>query len=62
MKQALHVLNIVTNGQGLTAVTDPVCRWVAEQRIATGLLTIAIAIGAVVPLSLTKSSQNQPQR
>jgi secondary thiamine-phosphate synthase enzyme len=40
MEQALHVLNIVTNGQGLTAVTEPVCRWVAEQRIATGLLTI----------------------
>lgn len=40
MKQALHVLNIVTNGQGLTAVTEPVCHWVAEQRIATGLLTI----------------------
>ena len=40
MKQALHVLNIVTNGQGLVAVTEPVCRWVAEQRIATGLLTI----------------------
>jgi secondary thiamine-phosphate synthase enzyme len=40
MKQALHVLNIVTNGQGLTAVTEPVCQWVAEQRIATGLLTI----------------------
>ena len=40
MKQALHALNIVTNGQGLTAVTEPVCRWVAEQRIATGLLTI----------------------
>ena len=39
MKQALHVLNIVTNGQGLTAVTEPVSRWVAEQRIATGLLT-----------------------
>ena len=40
MKQALHVLNIVTNGQALVAVTEPVCRWVAEQRIATGLLTI----------------------
>jgi secondary thiamine-phosphate synthase enzyme len=40
MKQALHVLNIVTNGQGLVAVTEPVCRWVAGQRIATGLLTI----------------------
>jgi secondary thiamine-phosphate synthase enzyme len=34
------VLNIVTNGQGLVPVTEPVCRWVAEQRIATGLLTI----------------------
>jgi secondary thiamine-phosphate synthase enzyme len=40
MKQALHMLNIVTNGQGMVVVTEPVCRWVAEQRIATGLLTI----------------------
>jgi secondary thiamine-phosphate synthase enzyme len=40
MKQAQHVLDIVTNGQGLVPVTEPVCRWVAEQRIATGLLTI----------------------
>ena len=40
MKQALHTLNIVTNGQGMVVVTEPVCRWVAEQRIATGLLTI----------------------
>jgi secondary thiamine-phosphate synthase enzyme len=40
MKQALHRLTIVTNGSGLVAVTDSVCRWVAEQQIATGLLTI----------------------
>jgi secondary thiamine-phosphate synthase enzyme len=40
MRQALHVLNVVTNGQALTAVTEPICRWVAEQWIKTGLLTI----------------------
>jgi secondary thiamine-phosphate synthase enzyme len=40
MRQTQQVLNIVTNGQGLVPVTEPVCRWVAEQRIATGLLTI----------------------
>jgi secondary thiamine-phosphate synthase enzyme len=38
--QALHRLTIATNGQGLVDVTGPVCRWVAVQAIATGLLTI----------------------
>jgi len=40
MKQALHRLTITTNGQGLVAITEPVCRWVAAQEIGTGLLTI----------------------
>lgn len=40
MRQALHRLTIATNGQGLIDVTEPVCRWVAAQGIATGLLTI----------------------
>jgi secondary thiamine-phosphate synthase enzyme len=40
MRQALHRLTIATNGQGLVDVTEPVCRWVAAQEIATGLLTI----------------------
>jgi hypothetical protein len=30
--------------------------------VATGLLTMAIAIGVVVPLSLTKASQDPPRR
>jgi len=40
MKQALHRLEIATNGQGLVDVTTPIIRWVAEQSIATGLLTV----------------------
>src|SRR5215469_12586122 len=40
MMQALHRLTIATNGQALVDVTGPVCRWVAVQAIATGLLTI----------------------
>lgn len=40
MKQALHRLTIPTDGQGLVEVTEPICRFVAAQRIATGLLTI----------------------
>jgi secondary thiamine-phosphate synthase enzyme len=40
MNQAQHRLTIATDGQGLVDVTAPICRWVAEQNIATGLLTI----------------------
>jgi secondary thiamine-phosphate synthase enzyme len=40
MKQALHRLTVATDGQGLLEITEPVARWVAEQRIGTGLLTI----------------------
>lgn len=40
MRQALHRLTIPTNGQRLVAVTEPITRWLAEQRVATGLLTI----------------------
>ncbi len=40
MRQALHRLEIATNGQGLIEITEAVKRWVAEQQIATGLLTL----------------------
>jgi secondary thiamine-phosphate synthase enzyme len=40
MKQALHRLDIATDGQGLVAITDEVCRWVSAQAIRTGLLTL----------------------
>jgi secondary thiamine-phosphate synthase enzyme len=40
MRQALHRLTVATNGQGLVEVTDPIRRWVAEQRVGVGLLTI----------------------
>ncbi len=40
MRQAIHRLTISTDGQGLVEITQPVCRWVTEQAIATGLLTI----------------------
>ncbi len=40
MKQAQHRLVVTTRGQGLVAITAPVARWLAEQPIATGLLTL----------------------
>jgi secondary thiamine-phosphate synthase enzyme len=40
MRQAQHQLSIATNGKGLVEITAPVKRWVAEQGIATGLLTL----------------------
>jgi secondary thiamine-phosphate synthase enzyme len=40
MRQAQHQLSIATSGKGLVEITAPVKRWVAEQGIATGLLTL----------------------
>jgi secondary thiamine-phosphate synthase enzyme len=40
MQQALHRLTFTTSGIGLTEITGAVTRWVAAQKIATGLLTI----------------------
>ena len=40
MRQALHHLFQPTNDQGLVDITAPVARWVDEQGIATGLLTV----------------------
>jgi secondary thiamine-phosphate synthase enzyme len=40
MRQAEHQLSIATNGKGLVEITHEVKRWVAEQGIATGLLTL----------------------
>ncbi len=42
MKQAQHTLTLQTDGQGLTEFTDQVVRWVAEQGIGTGMLTVYI--------------------
>ena len=40
MRQAVHALTVRTSGKGLTEFTEPVRRWIAEQKIATGLLTL----------------------
>jgi secondary thiamine-phosphate synthase enzyme len=40
MRQALHHLRVATAGRGLVEITAPVGRWLAEQRIGTGLLTL----------------------
>ena len=40
MRQEQHHLTIDTRGKGLTEITSPVARWVADQGIATGLLTL----------------------
>ncbi|MCR5869901.1 secondary thiamine-phosphate synthase enzyme YjbQ [Sphingomonas sp. J344] len=42
MRQALHQLHIETPGQGLHEFTGPVCRWVADSGIDTGLLTLFV--------------------
>ncbi|ANC91153.1 YjbQ family protein [Azospirillum humicireducens] len=40
MRQAATMLTIATRGTGLVEVTAPVRRWVAEQGMTTGLLTV----------------------
>jgi secondary thiamine-phosphate synthase enzyme len=40
MKQAIHHLTVETHGKGLVMITRPILAWVAEQGIATGLLTV----------------------
>lgn len=40
MRQATHRLSLQTRGKGLTEFTPHVLRWVAEQEIETGLLTL----------------------
>lgn len=40
MRQALHQLTFQTQGRGLVEITREVERWVGDQQIATGLLTV----------------------
>ena len=40
MRQALYQLTIETGGRGLVEITRQITRWVSEQQIATGLLTV----------------------
>ncbi|SEK67568.1 secondary thiamine-phosphate synthase enzyme [Sphingomonas palmae] len=40
MKQASGELTIDTRGQGLIEITDQVARWLDDQAITTGLLTV----------------------
>ncbi len=40
MRQAAHTLQIETRGRGLVEITPEVARWVAAQRLETGLLTL----------------------
>jgi secondary thiamine-phosphate synthase enzyme len=40
MRQAAHVLQVATPGRGLLEITAQVTRWVADQRMSTGLLTL----------------------
>ena len=40
MRQALHHLAVSTGGRGLVDITSGISRWVAEQRISSGLLTL----------------------
>lgn len=40
MRQAVETLTITTRDRGLVEITAPVCRFVAAEGIATGLLTL----------------------
>ncbi len=40
MRQAAHVLEVATPGAGLVEITRAVATWVADQGMATGLLTL----------------------
>ncbi len=40
MRQAMHRFQVTTPGRGLTEVTDALRRWLAEQSIEDGLLTV----------------------
>lgn len=40
MRQALHRISVSTKGKGLVEITSEVKRWVAEQNISAGLLTV----------------------
>jgi len=40
LRQASHRLTVATRGRGLVEITAEISGWVAEQRLATGLLTL----------------------
>lgn len=40
LQQASHELGVRTRGRGLYEITDEVCRWLAQQNIREGLLTL----------------------
>ena len=40
MRQASFTLGVSTQGQGLVPISDAIVRWVAEQGMQTGLLTV----------------------
>ena len=42
MKQAQGTLTFATNGRGLTEITGEVGRWLGDQGIGTGMLTVYI--------------------
>lgn len=40
MKQGAHTLEVTTRGQGLYECTSPISKWVSQQGMHTGLLTV----------------------
>jgi uncharacterized membrane protein YjjP (DUF1212 family) len=58
-RAAIGCLQILQSG---AAASPPLVAETLSLTVATGLLTMAIAIGVVVPLSLTKASQDAPRR
>jgi secondary thiamine-phosphate synthase enzyme len=42
MEQAIHKIHISTHGKGLYEISEPIERWVGEQKLQTGLLTVFV--------------------
>ncbi|NQU58927.1 MAG: YjbQ family protein [Rhodospirillales bacterium] len=61
MKQAQHTLAISTLGQGLYEFSDQVVRWVSEQGIESGLLTIFCAHTSA-SLTIQENADSDVQR
>jgi secondary thiamine-phosphate synthase enzyme len=40
MRQAVHTLTIQTKGRGLIEFTSQISRWLASEKLSTGLLTV----------------------
>lgn len=40
MRQSTHIISVETSGKGFTEITSQAARWVTQQNVTTGLLTL----------------------